>query len=156
MFSQNTLIGRLGGDPEVKYTKNDKAYATFSVATSKKYKDSDGEWQEKTNWHRVVVWGGSAEACGEYLHKGSLVAVIGEDQTRKWEDDDGNDRYTTEVVVSGFDGTKVIFLDCKKDDDGERSERKSSKSSKRDKEEKKSSKSSKKNEDSGDDPDIPF
>jgi single-strand DNA-binding protein len=91
------IIGRLGQDPEVRYTQSNTAFATMNVATSEKYKDRNGELQENTEWHRVVAWGRLAEICQEYLKKGSLVYFEGPIQTREWEDKDGQKRYTTEV-----------------------------------------------------------
>ncbi|TVQ04973.1 MAG: single-stranded DNA-binding protein [Balneolaceae bacterium] len=91
------IIGRLGQDPEVRYTQSNTAFANMSVATSEKYKDRNGELQETTEWHRVVVWGRLAEICQEYLKKGSLVYFEGPIQTREWEDKDGQKRYTTEI-----------------------------------------------------------
>ncbi|MBU0515052.1 MAG: single-stranded DNA-binding protein [Proteobacteria bacterium] len=92
------LVGNLGRDPEIRYTTDGRAIANFTLATSERFKDKDGEWQERTEWHRVVFFGRTAEVCGEYLHKGKQVYVEGRLQTRKWEDRDGNERYTTEVV----------------------------------------------------------
>lgn len=91
------IIGRLGQDPEVRYTQSNTAVATMSVATSERYKDRNGEWQENTEWHRVVAWGRTAEICQEYLKKGSLVYFEGPIQTREWEDREGQKRYTTEI-----------------------------------------------------------
>jgi len=91
------IIGRLGQDPEVRYTQSNTAVATMSVATSERYKDRNGEQQENTEWHRVVAWGRTAEICQEYLKKGSLVYFEGPIQTRQWEDKDGQKRYTTEI-----------------------------------------------------------
>lgn len=91
------LIGRLGQDPEVRYTQSNTAVATLSIATSERYKDSNGEQQEKTEWHRVVAWGRLAEICQQYLKKGSQVYIEGPIQTRQWEDKDGQKRYTTEI-----------------------------------------------------------
>ncbi len=91
------IIGRLGQDPEVRYTQSNTAVATLSVATSERYKDRNGELQEKTEWHRVVAWGRTAEICQEYLKKGSLAYFEGPIQTREWEDKDGQKRYTTEI-----------------------------------------------------------
>lgn len=92
------LMGHLGKDPEVRYTSSGTAVASCSLATSEKYKDRDGNSQEKTEWHNLVFWGRIAEICGEYLSKGKLIFVEGRLQTRKWQDRDGNDRYTTEIV----------------------------------------------------------
>lgn len=91
------IIGRLGQDPEVRYTQSNTAVANFSVATSERYKDKNGEWQETTEWHRIVAWGRTAEICQEYLQKGSQVYIEGPIQTREWEDKDGQKRYTTEI-----------------------------------------------------------
>jgi len=91
------IIGRLGADPEVRYTQNNTAVANMNVATSERYRDKNGEQQENTEWHRVVAWGRTAEICQEYLKKGSLVYFEGPIQTREWEDKDGQKRYTTEI-----------------------------------------------------------
>lgn len=91
------IIGRLGQDPEVRYTQSNTAVANMSVATSERYKDRQGEWKERTEWHKVVAWGRTAEICQEYLKKGSQVYIEGPIQTSKWEDKDGNTRYTTEI-----------------------------------------------------------
>ena len=93
------LIGNLGKDPEVRYTTSGQAVASFNLATSEKYKNKQsGDWEEKTEWHRVTLWGKLAEIAGEYLVKGKTVYIEGRLQTRKWTDRDGNDRYTTEIV----------------------------------------------------------
>ncbi|MEE4601580.1 MAG: single-stranded DNA-binding protein [Desulfobacteraceae bacterium] len=100
------LIGRLGSDPEVRYTPSGVAVANFNIATSEEWKDKDsGEKKERTEWHRIVVWRRLGEICGEYLSKGRQVYVEGRLQTRDWEDRDGNKRYTTEIVA-----TDVQFL----------------------------------------------
>ncbi|MCC5942063.1 MAG: single-stranded DNA-binding protein [Balneolaceae bacterium] len=91
------IIGRLGQDPEVRYTQSNTAVATLNVATSERYKDRNGELQESTEWHRIVAWGRLAEICQEYLKKGSLAYFEGPIQTREWEDKDGQKRYTTEI-----------------------------------------------------------
>lgn len=91
------IIGRLGQDPEVRYTQSNTAVATLSIATNERFKDSTGEWKERTEWHRVVAGGRTAEICQEYLKKGSQVYIEGPIQTRKWEDKDGQTRYTTEI-----------------------------------------------------------
>ena len=94
------LVGRLGKDPEVRYTPSGAAVANFTIATSEEWKDKDsGEKQERTEWHRVVAWRRLGEICGEYLHKGSQVYIEGRLQTKSWEDREGNKRYTTEVVA---------------------------------------------------------
>ena len=100
------LVGNLGAKPEVKYASNGNAISNLSVATSESWTDkSTGQKQERTEWHRVSLFGKLAEIAGQYLDKGSKVYVEGKLQTRKWQDKDGQDRYTTEVVVSGFNGT---------------------------------------------------
>jgi single-strand DNA-binding protein len=91
------LIGRLGADPEVRYTQSNTAVATLSLATSEKYKDANGEMQESTEWHRVIAWGRLAEIVQQYTKKGSQLYVEGPIQTRAWEDRDGQKRYTTEI-----------------------------------------------------------
>ena len=93
------VIGNLGNDPEIRYTQSEIPVATFSVASIERWKDSNGNKQERTEWHRVVAWRRLAEVCGEHLHKGDKVFIEGKMQTRKWEDQDGNTRYTTEIVA---------------------------------------------------------
>jgi single-strand DNA-binding protein len=92
------LIGNLGKDPEVRYTASGQAVASFSLATSEKFKNRNGEMEERTEWHNVVLWGRQAEIAGEYLSKGKTVYIEGRLQTRKWQDKDGRDRWTTEIV----------------------------------------------------------
>ncbi len=95
------LIGNLGRDPEVRYSPSGSAVANVTLATSESWKDKNsGEKQEKTEWHRVVFFGRLAEIAGEYLKKGSQVYVEGRLQTRKWQDKEGHDRYTTEIVAN--------------------------------------------------------
>jgi single-strand DNA-binding protein len=91
------LIGRLGRDPEVRYLPSGAAVSSLNVATDESYKDREGSKVEKTQWHRVSVFGQAAEFCREYLGKGRLVYVEGSLQTRKWQDQQGQDRYTTEI-----------------------------------------------------------
>lgn len=100
MSSVNKVIvmGHLGKDPEVRYSPSGSAVANFSLATSEQFKDRDGNKQERTEWHRVVLFGRTAEIAGEYLRKGRMAYVEGRLQTRKWTDKDGQDRYTTEIV----------------------------------------------------------
>jgi single-strand DNA-binding protein len=93
------LIGNLGRDPETRYMPDGAAITNISVATTDTWKDKQGEKQEKTEWHRVAFFGRLAEIAGEYLKKGSQVYVEGRLQTRKWQDKDGNDKYTTEIVA---------------------------------------------------------
>ncbi|QSV45442.1 single-stranded DNA-binding protein [Geobacter benzoatilyticus] len=102
------LIGNLGKDPEVRYTASGTAVASFSLATSEKFKNKEGEWEERTEWHNVTLWGRLAEIAGEYLAKGKTVFIEGRLQTRKWQDKDGKDRYTTEIV-----GEKMQMLSRK-------------------------------------------
>ena len=104
------LVGNLGQDPEIRYTADGRPIANFSIATSESWKDKNsGERREKTEWHRVVVFGRLAEICGEYLSKGRQVYIEGKLQTRKWQGQDGQDRYTTEVVIDGFNGTMQML-----------------------------------------------
>jgi len=94
------LVGNLGKDPEVRYSPNGGAVTNITLATSESWKDKNtGEKQEKTEWHRVVFFGKLAEIAGEYLKKGSQVYIEGRLQTRKWQDKEGKDRYTTEIVA---------------------------------------------------------
>jgi len=91
------LVGNLGRDPELRYTQGGSAVANFTLATNERWRDKDGNNQERTEWHRIVVWGRSAENCAQYLQKGSPVFVEGRLQTRDWEDKEGNKRSTTEI-----------------------------------------------------------
>ena len=100
MINKVILIGNLGADPELRYTQSGTAVATLSVATSRKWKDKENNPQEETEWHRVIVWAQSAEFCSNYLSKGSKVYVEGRLQTRKWQDQSGNDKYTTEIIAN--------------------------------------------------------
>ena len=109
------LIGNLGKDPEVRYTASGQAVTSFSLATSEKFKGKNGEWEERTEWHNVTLWGKLAEIAGEYLAKGKTVYIEGRLQTRKWQDKSGNDRYTTEIV-----GDKMQMLGGKGDGGGAR------------------------------------
>lgn len=99
MVNKVLLIGNLGADPEIRYTQNGTPVATFSLATTERRKGQDGQVQELTEWHRIVAWKRLAEICGEYLSKGSKVYIEGKLQTRKWKDQSGVDRYTTEIVA---------------------------------------------------------
>lgn len=110
MVNKVTLIGNLGADPEVRRLENGAAVAKLSVATNENYRDKNGEWQKITEWHNVVVWRWLAERAEQYLKKGSLVFIEGKLTTRKWQDKDGNDRYTTEVV-----GAVMKSLDRRED-----------------------------------------
>ena len=98
-MNKTMIIGNLGNDPEIRSTQDGIPVATFSVATTERWKDAEGNKQEQTDWHRVVAWRGLAEVCGEHLNKGSKVYIEGKLRTRKWEDQDGNARYTTEIIA---------------------------------------------------------
>src|SRR5579885_493032 len=91
------LVGRLGQNPEVRYTPSGAAVANFSLATNESWTDKSGQKQERTEWHRIVVWGKLAELCNQYLSKGRQAYIEGRLQTREWQDKDGNKKYTTEV-----------------------------------------------------------
>lgn len=93
------LIATLGKNPEVRYTTSGTAVASFSAATNEKFKKRNGEWEERTEWHNIVIWGRLAEIAGEYLAKGKSVYLEGRLQTRKWQEREGKDRFTTEIVV---------------------------------------------------------
>lgn len=93
------LVGNLGRDPEMRYMPSGDALASFSIATTDSWKDKSGQKQERTEWHRISMFGKLAEIAGEYLKKGSSVYIEGRLQTRKWQDKDGNERYTTEIVA---------------------------------------------------------
>ncbi|NIY84038.1 single-stranded DNA-binding protein [Vibrio hepatarius] len=104
------LVGNLGSDPEVRYMPSGGAVANITVATSETWRDkATGEQREKTEWHRVALFGKLAEVAGEYLRKGSQVYIEGQLQTRKWQDQSGQDRFTTEVVVQGFNGVMQML-----------------------------------------------
>ena len=93
------LLGRLGADPEIRYTSNGTAVANFRIATSEKWTNPNGEKEERTEWHRIVAFGKLAETCGKYLNKGKQVYLGGKIRTRSWEDREGVKRYTTEIVA---------------------------------------------------------
>jgi len=99
-INKAVLIGRLGKDPEMKYTPSGTAVASFSIATNYSVKDGDGNYTDKTDWHNIVVFGRRAEFAGEYLSKGRLVYIEGRIQTRSWEDQNGNKKYMTEIISS--------------------------------------------------------
>ncbi len=108
------IIGNLGRDPEMRYTPNGQAVTQFTVAVNRNYRDANGEWQEETEWFRVVAWGPLAERTAEYLRKGRKVYVEGRLQTRQWEDQSGQKRYTTELVAN-----TVTPLDPRPRDEGD-------------------------------------
>ncbi len=104
------LVGNLGQDPEVRYLQNGGAVANITLATSESWRDKQtGEQREKTEWHRVVLYGKLAEVAGEYLRKGSQVYIEGQLATRKWQDQNGQDRYTTQVEVKGYNGVMQML-----------------------------------------------
>ncbi len=113
------LIGNLGKDPELKHTSGGTAVATMTVATNERFKDKSGEWQDRTEWHNVVLWQRLAEIAAEYLKKGRSVYVEGRLQTRSWEDKQGQKRYTTEIVASDL----VLLGGGGRDESGGRSSR---------------------------------
>jgi single-strand DNA-binding protein len=94
------IVGNLGNDPEVRYTPAGAAVTTISVATTESWKDKEGQKQENTEWHRIVFFSKLAEIAGEYLKKGSQVYIEGKLRTNKWQDNNGNDRYTTEILAN--------------------------------------------------------
>jgi single-strand DNA-binding protein len=96
------LVGRLGRDPETRYTGGGQAVANFSVATDESYKDKNGERQKRTEWHKIVVWGKQAEIAQQYLKKGSLVFIEGRIQSREWQDKEGQKRTSFEIVANNF------------------------------------------------------
>lgn len=105
MLNRVQIIGHLGRDVELRYSQNGSPVASLNIATDESYTDRDGNKVERVEWHRVTVYGKSAENCANYLHKGSLVYVEGSLQTRKWQDQNGQDRYTTEIKAQ-----RVQFL----------------------------------------------
>lgn len=119
------LVGRLGKDPELKFTQTGTPVANFSVATDETWKDQSGEKQQRTEWHNIVAWKKLAEICGQYLKKGQQVYIEGKIQTRKWTDKEDNTRYTTEIVVH-----QMVMLGGKKSEDDDESEEGSSNSRK--------------------------
>ena len=108
------IIGNLGADPEMKYTPSGKAVTNFRVAVGRSYKGPDGELKDETEWFRVIVWDKLAEICNQYLHKGSKVYLEGRLQTRQWKDNNGQDRYTTEVIAN-----EMQMLDARQSSGGE-------------------------------------
>jgi len=97
MLNKVILIGNLGRDPEARFTQDGTCVCNVNMATTERFKTRNGERQERTEWHRVVLWGKLGEIANQYLHKGSKVYIEGKIETRKWQDRDGNDRYTTEI-----------------------------------------------------------
>ena len=150
-FNKVFGIFRLGKDPEIKYTQNGKAVATFSGASESSYKSGD-EWETTTEWTRFVFWGPAGERFCEYAQKGSLVYIEGRLQTRSWEDKNGDKKYVTEVIVAKG-GVLSGFANSDGDDDDDRS---SSRSNQKGSSNSKGSKSNKSSRNSRDDDDIPF
>ena len=107
------LLGRLGQDPELKYTPGGMSVCNFSMATSENWTDKGGQKQERTEWHRIVVWGKQAENCNKYLKKGRMAFIEGRLQTRSWDDKTGQKRYTTEIVANA-----VQFVDGNRQEQG--------------------------------------
>jgi single-strand DNA-binding protein len=107
------LVGRLGKDPEVRYTNDNVPVANFSIATSEYYKDRNGERQESTEWHNIVAWRQLAEISEKYLRKGKLIYVEGKLRTRSWDDKEGNKRYATEIVADN-----ITMLGKREDEEG--------------------------------------
>jgi len=104
------IVGNAGQDPEVRYMPNGSAVANLTLATSESYKDKNtGQQVDKTEWHKVALFGKLAEICGEYVRKGQQLYIEGKLQTRKWQDQQGQDRYTTEIVVDGFSGVMQML-----------------------------------------------
>lgn len=110
MVNRVFLIGRLGRDPELRYTGSGTPVANFSLATDETWTDSNGQRQNRTEWHNIVVWSRLAEICNQYLRKGRLIFIEGRIQTREWDDRDGNKRRTTEIVA-----TNMQMLESKSD-----------------------------------------
>ncbi len=110
------LVGNLGNDPEIRHMPNGGAVATLTIATSETWRDkATNEQREKTEWHRVVIFGKLADVAGQYLHKGSQVYIEGQLQTRKWQDQNGQERFTTEVVVQGYNGVMQMLGGARSD-----------------------------------------
>ena len=114
MLNQCNFIGNLGKDPEIRAMQNGDEVANFSIACTERWKNKQGEKKEKTEWVNVVVWGPLVQVVKNYLNKGSKVYISGKMATRKWQDQSGNDRYSTEVVLQGF-GSNLVMLDSKSD-----------------------------------------
>lgn len=104
-YNKVLLVGRLGKDPDLRYTQGGTPVANFPLATDESYNDREGVRQEKTEWHKIVVWNKQAETVSNYMSKGKLVLVEGSLQTRKWQDQQGQDRYTTEIKAQ-----RVVFM----------------------------------------------
>ncbi len=118
------IIGRLGADPDMRYTPSGTAVANFRVATNNATKDQDGNWTDQTEWHHVVAFGRTAEVAGEYLKKGKLVYIEGRLQTRNWEDQNGTKHYKTEIITNSLQllGSRSDGPSSQKQDDRDTSE----------------------------------
>lgn len=104
------LVGNLGAEPEIKTMQSGKKMANLSLATSRRWKDQNGQYQEKTEWHRVVIFAeGLVRVVENYVHKGSKLYIEGQVETRKWQDQNGQDKYTTEIVLSGYNSTLTML-----------------------------------------------
>lgn len=114
MVNKAIIIGNVGSAPEVKSTQGGQSVANFTVATNENWTDKQGQKQQRTEWHRIVVWGKLAEICAQYVKKGMKVYVEGKIQTREWQDKNGEKRYTTEIQ-----GFSVQFLSSSKTEDGQ-------------------------------------
>lgn len=102
MVNKAILVGRLGNDPEVRYTQDGTPVASFSLATDEQWKDKNGKKVQKTEWHKIIAWRKLGEVCGEYLTKGKLIYIEGKIQTRQWENKDGIKQYTTEIIAQSM------------------------------------------------------
>ena len=117
MLNKATIIGNLGADPDLRKTQSGDSVCNLSIATTESWKSKDtGERVTKTEWHKVTIWGGTADVAAKYLSKGSKVYIEGKLETRKWQNKDGQDQYTTEIVVKGFNG-QMVMLDGKSDNE---------------------------------------
>jgi single stranded DNA-binding protein (ssb) len=123
MINKAIIMGRVGRDPDIRTTRDDKKVANFSVATSETWKDARGDRQEKTTWHNIVIWNeGLVKVVERYVQKGDLIYLEGQIEKRKWKDDSGNERETTEIVLKAFDGRLKLIPTGKQrgDDDHDR------------------------------------
>lgn len=104
------LVGNLGADPEVRHSQDNNKVVTFSIATSENWKDKNGERKDRTEWHRIVIFSpGLADIAEKYLKRGAKVYIEGQLRTRKWQDGNGNDKYTTEIVLSSYNGYMIML-----------------------------------------------
>lgn len=114
-----TLVGKVGADPEIKNTNGGQVVARLRIATTERYKDRGGEWKESTEWHNVVIWGGLCSVVEQYVRKGGSVMVEGALKTRKWQDQQGQERYSTEVVLSGPGANLILMGGGQRQGDGQ-------------------------------------